>query len=470
MRYKIKMVMETENGAAAQERELACLERETSGIETVGLTLAEAKALLLGIQQALVGQQAADYLERHRNCPDCGKVLLSKGGHPVVFRTLFGNIELKSPRLFHCECQPHETHSFSPLSEWLDGHTAPERLYLETKWASLMSFDMAAKLLADVLPLDAQVNAASIRNHLHQVAQRSEAELGDEQPSFIDGCPRDWAALPRPSAPITVGIDGGYVRQWDDKGKHFELIVGKSMPEEGQDKCFGFVQTYDEKPKRRLYEVLKSQGMQMNQQVVFLSDGGDDVRDLQMYLNPEAEHYLDWFHVTMRLTVMGQYAKGLPEQIGEAGEELALRAEAEKQLESLKWYLWHGNVFQALEEIEDLQALLDGEEEPSESGGKLLKALNEFHTYIQANEPFIPNYGERWRNGEIIASSFVESAVNQVVSKRMVKKQQMQWSKEGAHLLLQARTKVLNDELDQTFRRWYPGFRKPPTSQLKEAA
>lgn len=469
MRCKIQLVMETETGEAVQE--VACFERETQGIEAVGLTLAEAKTLLLGIQQALVGQQIADYLGRHRNCRDCGKALLSKGDHPVLFRTLFGNIELKSPRFFHCACQPHETRSFSPLAELLGAHTAPERLYLETKWASQVSFDMAAKLLADVLPLDAQINAASIRNHLHQVAQRAEAELGDEQPSFIDGCPREWAALPRPQAPLTVGIDGGYVRQWDDKRKHFELIVGKSMPEEGENKCFGFVQTYDEKPKRRLFEVLKSQGMQMNQPVVFLSDGGDDVRELQMYLNPEAEHYLDWFHVTMRLTVMGQYAKGLPEQAGNIEEEpAALRAEAEKRLESLKWYLWHGNVFQALEEIEDLQALLDDGQDLADSGKKLAKAIDEFLTYIQANEPFIPNYGERWRNNEIISSSFVESTVNQVVSKRMVKKQQMQWSKQGAHLLLQARTKVLNDELDQTFRRWYPSFRKDDPSQFKEAA
>jgi hypothetical protein len=38
----------------------------------------------------------------------------------------------------------------------------------------------------------------------------------------------------------------------------------------------------------------------------------------------------------------------------------------------------------------------------------------------------------------------VESAVNQVVSKRMAKKQQMQWTQRGAHLLLQVRTRVLN--------------------------
>jgi hypothetical protein len=56
---------------------------------------------------------------------------------------------------------------------------------------------------------------------------------------------------------------------------------------------FGFVQTYDTKPKRRLYELLKTQGLQPNQQIIFLSDGGDDVRNLQLFLSPEAEHRLD---------------------------------------------------------------------------------------------------------------------------------------------------------------------------------
>ena len=64
------------------------------------------------------------------------------------------------------------------------------------------------------------------------------------------------------------------------------------------------MQTYDTKPKRRLFEVLKAQGMQANQQVTFLTDGGEDIRDLPYYLNPHAEHLLDWFHITMRITVM----------------------------------------------------------------------------------------------------------------------------------------------------------------------
>jgi hypothetical protein len=47
---------------------------------------------------------------------------------------------------------------------------------------------------------------------------------------------------------------------------------------------------------------------------------------------------------------------------------------------------------------------------------------------------------------------------NQVVSKRFCKKQQMQWTKRAAHLLLQMRVKTLNDELATVFRRWSPDF------------
>jgi hypothetical protein len=40
-----------------------------------------------------------------------------------------------------------------------------------------------------------------------------------------------------------------------------------------------------------------------------------------------------------------------------------------------------------------------------------------------------------------------ESGVNSLVARRMVKKQQMQWSKRGAHLLLPVRAAVLNGDL-----------------------
>jgi hypothetical protein len=57
------------------------------------------------------------------------------------------------------------------------------------------------------------------------------------------------------------------------------------------------VQTLETKPKRRLYEVLQSQGLLMNQEITFLSDGDDTLRKLQLEMSPMATYLLDWFHV-----------------------------------------------------------------------------------------------------------------------------------------------------------------------------
>jgi hypothetical protein len=78
-----------------------------------------------------------------------------------------------------------------------------------------------------------------------------------------------------------------------------------------------------------------------------------------------------------------------------------------------------------------------------ESGQQLRKALDEFDTYIVVNQSLIPNYGERWRNEEAVATGFVESAVNQIVSKRSSKKQQMQWTKKVHIWCFQMRTRCL---------------------------
>ncbi len=97
---------------------------------------------------------------------------------------------------------------------------------------------------------------------------------------------------------------------------------------------------------------------------------------------------------------------------------------------------------------------------------RLVQAVDEFETYIAHNEPFIPNYSERYRHNEPISTAFVESTVNEVISRRMVKKQQMRWTQKGAHLLLQVRTHTLNDDLRDTFARWYPGMAATSISEL----
>ncbi len=479
MRVRIQLIVESEAGDPPVVREVATLERGPLQPEGLGLTLAEAKDLLRGVQEMMVAEQVSEFVAQQQCCPDCGRPRPRKGRHELVYRTLFGKLRLDSPRLYVCPCRQPARASASPLAELLPERTAPELAYLETKFAALMSYGLTVAVLGELLPLGVELNTTAVRRRVRDVAERLEGELGEERPHFIEGCQRDWDQLPRPDPPLTVGLDGGYVHARRPRSRTegwFEVIVGKVLSEDRDPTCFAFVTNVDTKPKRRLFEALKTQGLQMNQRVEFLTDGGDTVRELPLYLCPESEHWLDWFHVTMRLTVMGQLAKGLAlesnptAQTGEEEEDRLDVAGLEKQLESLKWHLWHGNVYRALQIIDDLECDLDSPEDRSERVKKLLKAVGEFHHYIEVNRSSIPNYGDRYRHGEAIATSFAESTVNQVISKRMVKKQQMRWTEGGAHRLLQVRTRVLNKELRATFRRWYPGLRTAPESAAGEAA
>ena len=260
---RIQVVTIGEDGSE-ERREIRFIQRTDLKPETLGLTLAEGKMILKDLQQIVVECQLASFLLPKRACPDCGEPRCTKGNHTLLVRTVFGQLTVRSPRLHHCACRPHETKTFSPLAELLPNHTLPELLFLETKWASLMSYGMTSKLLQEVLPIDEPVNTFTIRQHVGDVAERLERELGDEQCCFIDGGQQSWDELPAPDGPLTVGIDGGYVRGRHKQG-HFEVIAGKSIlafkrdEEEKQElsgRCFAWVQTYDEKPKRRLFESL----------------------------------------------------------------------------------------------------------------------------------------------------------------------------------------------------------------------
>src|SRR5216683_1777667 len=237
MQVKVQVVTLRDDGEELLH-EVACVERDELTPASLGLSIADSKAILQGMQEVVVEWQMRAYLDSQRHCPQCGKLRHSKGVHHTVFRTVFGDLPVDSPRFTHCPCQAHATESFSPLAELLPERTTPELLYLETKWASLSSYGTSVKLLED--------------------------ELGDEQVSFLEGCPRDWGELPTPDGPLTVGIDGGYVKAQGAEQGWFEVIAGKSILSfrRGEEqpnssiKCFAFVQTYDEKPKRRLFELL----------------------------------------------------------------------------------------------------------------------------------------------------------------------------------------------------------------------
>jgi hypothetical protein len=464
MKISIQVIVDHENGDPAVIKSITELRREDLASDTLGLTVEESKSLLKNVQSEFVCQQVEQYICKHNTCNQCHKEHKIKGYTEIVYRTLFGKLKLTNPRLYTCACnKENKKKSFSLLSTILPERISPELQYLQTKWSSLVSYGATSSILEEVLPMHA--NVSSIFYTTHKVAKQLDAEISEEKHCFISGCENEWNKLPYPNSPLTVGIDGGYIHAREGSNRKagwFEAIVGKSLHETQPSKRFGFVCKYDDKPKSRFNTMLQKQGFQMNQEIVFLSDGGDTVRDLQQNIAPYSEHLLDWFHITMRITVMKQMVSGLPDNS---------KDQLDKQLESIKWNIWHGNASKALDKIESFsEDLYDEELDKGSKRCKLWKYADEFYTYIKSNKCYITNYAERHRYGEMISTSFVEATVNEVISKRMVKKQQMRWTQEGAHRMIQVRTATLNNELRDEFCRWYPSMNNVNGNQVLQNA
>ncbi|UEM24768.1 hypothetical protein JL100_030495 (plasmid) [Skermanella mucosa] len=133
-------------------------------------------------------------------------------------------------------------------------------------------------------------------------------------------------------------------------------------------------------------------------------------------------------------------------------------AALQDRIERIKWRLWHSDAGEALNRsralAEDIAALDSGYPGPT----RLVKATAGLTTYIENNSAAITDYAERWDHGEIISTAFAESTVDLVISRRFAKKHQMQWSRKGAHRLLQTRTRTLHGTLPDLFTTWYPAM------------
>jgi len=162
---------------------------------------------------------------------------------------------------------------------------------------------------------------------------------------------------------------------------------------------------------------------------------------------------LDWWHGAVRFEHALQTARGL------GASDAKLAAEAVRGLERAKWRLWHGRWPGCRRK---LAALCRWAQHPSVLGvagiGRLEHHVGELLAYLERNQGALVPYAARRRDGEPISTAFVESAVNEIIAKRMNKKQQMHWNRATVQPFLDVRTALLNNTLEDAFRHRYPGF------------
>jgi hypothetical protein len=445
--WRLKLEADFSAGSAT-EIEVARIERAAwADPETLGLSLSEGKRLTAAIQTEMVRAQASIMGERFRCCAHCGSGLSSKGYRQVTFRSLFGNVPLRVRRFVSCRCRDaltEEPRSLSALT--LEGGMAPELADITAKFAALAPFAKVADLLSELLPVGGAVNAGTVRNRTRRVGER----IARLSPA---GAPDPEIDAVTPA--VVIGLDVGYLRSRHRRPeRNFEVIAGKVLNLDGSQHRFAFARNGDS--ANEFANAIVSAGVRRGTPATVLSDGDAGLWKLQRQVMPKAMLVLDWWHIAMRFEHALQAARSL----GAGTANGYLHGYPVRDLESAKWKLWHGRSGSCLGRLAKLTSWFDSLHVREVRGAVAARRhISDLIEYLHANRHALVNYGGRRHDGLPISTAFVESAVNEILSKRMIKKQQMRWNRWTVQPFLDVRVAVLNKTLCGSFKRRYPAFR-----------
>jgi hypothetical protein len=246
--------------------------------------------------------------------------------------------------------------------------------------------------------------------------------------------------------------------------RHFEVIAGKVIDVDGIQHRFAFARNGQAASAEAFAQALGAAGVHADTPATVLCDGDSGLWRLQRETLPAATLVLDWWHIAMRFEHALQAARGLA--------DTHLSNEAVRGLERAKWRLWHGRWTGCRRKLEALSRWTKRKHLRDVAGiDRFQRHVSELLGYLGRNQDTLVHYAARRRRGEPISRAFVESAVNEIIAKRMNKKQQMRWNRTTVQSFLDVRTAVLNDNLEDAFRHRYSGFRPTNDDQvLSEAA
>jgi hypothetical protein len=420
-------------------------------IANLGLTLAEGKRLLAALQQEIVAAQARDHAVRRPDCRSCGAVCRVKDYRDHAVATLFGQVGVRLPRFRCAGCGGIEAGI-----EWPSHcRSTPELDQLQAHLSALMTYRMAAEVMAQMFPVDAGNNPETLRCHTLTLG----AELRDQA-----------AVQPDTTASaITVTLDSTFIRSCEEGERHLEVRVGNVETETGGRQVFGAVAKADTDIKALIHRSLDAVGRSEDTVLTAFTDGCSGLRHILAEAGVTETPILDWFHIGMRLQHLEQIANGLS---ADDPARAAAKAVIVEEVDRLHWRLWNGKAKDAQISIDRIRLVMHHfQDEQSQRKSiapsrKLWTALHALDGYLTGQSAWLVNYAERYRAGLRVGTAITEGTANFLVNRRMNKSQQMRWSRRGADLLLQVRCAVYNGTLGSGFGQRF----QPANDPLPQAA
>ena len=307
----------------AEAMTVAVVERPNRSAADLGLTLAEGRALLAGVQAVLVSQQTAGWVASELACSRCGSMLAHKDSRSIVVRTMFGKVEVPSPRVWACSCSARQgkpRRTVSPLCTAVRQRVTPEFEYIQAKWAAHLPYRQAIELLQEVLPLDEGLSLSSTRRKVLAVGRALDAQIERdivERQKFVEGdqvresisvgsvsvdsawlgfssspksrqAARDLAELLSPCAQKPV------------QARHVNIVAGRATFADRTPRLYAYVHKQVPSAAARLDQFLCESGVDPNERVTVISDDAGEFDKAVQRSQLARGRILDWFHIAMK--------------------------------------------------------------------------------------------------------------------------------------------------------------------------
>ena len=403
--------------------------RPPESILELGLRHEEQISLLTKVQNGLLAEQSALIDCGDDTCPNCGQKLKKNGFLQSNFHAVFSDhkLRIQKHRCNNPECNWQSTPTTTTVFG-TDIH--PDLAKLQCEQGALFSYREAQSNLEKINCSGRRINNHTrIKSLTNQVGARFSQETLREPP------PQECAA---PATELIVQVDGGHIPVKQKGKRSFEALsaiayqpnnieqVDQHHRQITNKTCV--VSAIDDRLETIKSFVLNAaykRGMTAHTRITGLADGANNcwsvLRSLESHCQ-DLECILDWFHI-------GKKLENVKNALGEAFGE---------SLNSVKWSVWHGDAEAALTKLRLIQDNISDDAQRVKIQG--------LHDYLQNNLTYLINYEERKSSARVYTSQVAESHIDLLINARYKRQKKMQWTREGAHNVLQIRAKIVSQE------------------------
>jgi hypothetical protein len=399
---------------------VAIVERKDRSVADLGLTLAEGRALLAEVLSLLVSEQAAGWMESRLACHRCGSMLAHTDARSIVLRTVFGKVDVPSPRLWACSCaakQGQPRRPVSPLCKAVRQRVTPELEYLQAKGAAHLPYRRVTELLREVLPLDKGISFGSTRRRILAVGSALDAQIKRDiasgpkavsaeqvRESATVGCVSvvsAWLSFRSSPKSRKAARDLAELKSpWAQKltqDRHVNIVAGRATLADRTPRLYAYVHKLVPSAPARLDQFLFASGVPPDERVTVISDDAGEFGKAVDGSQLARGRILDCFHIAMRFKAAKNSVLG--SQTIEPHERIAV----ETEIDHARWLVWHGQGRQSVSRIKALNATMLVKEGYEHS--TLFWNLRRLYFYIEKNAGTLVNYGMRYHKGHRSAAA-----------------------------------------------------------------